>query len=390
MKTSVLFMIHNMNVGGTEKSLLSLLTNIDKEKYEVTILMLEKHGGYLNSIPNWVKKEYVKGYNNMKPIVMNPPLQTIKTFIKQGELIKGFKTLFSYINAKSTSMWLPFYKQALKNYPVKSYDIAIAYAGPSDFITYFIAEKINAPKKLQWIHFDVLKIKLNTNFGKIYYPKFDIINCVSENSKKEMQQVFPKIKNNIKVFNNIVNTREIKELSKKVNSFKYNYPGIKIVTLGRLSNEKGQQMIPKVVEKLKNDGYLFKWYCIGEGILLNELKREIKEKKIMDELILLGVKINPYPFLKDCDIYVQTSLHEGYGLTLHEAKLFNKPIITTNFQTAKEQIIHNKTGLIVDITSEGLYNGIKNIIDNPDKQKMFSENLLIENNKLSSNKKTVL
>ncbi len=206
-------MIHNMNVGGTEKSLLSLLSVLDKNKYDVTVLMLEKFGGYLKSIPNWVNVEYVSEYDKMKPIVMNPPLHTIKDFIKKGKLIKAVTTLYAYTQAKLSDNWVFFYKQVLKNYPIASYDIAVAYAGPSDFITYFIAERIKAPKKIQWIHFDVLKIKLNTNFGKMYYSKFDTINCVSENSKKEMQATFPELKDKIKVFHNIVNTQEILELA---------------------------------------------------------------------------------------------------------------------------------------------------------------------------------
>ena len=149
-------------------------------------------------------------------------------------------------------------------------------------------------------------------------------------------------------------------------------------------------MIPEVVEKLTNNGYRFKWYCIGEGVLKKELEYEIDKRNIQENLSLLGIQKNPYVWLKDCDLYVQTSLHEGYGLTIHEAKLFDKPIVTTNFTGVTEQIKDNLTGKIVAISSEGLYNGIKELLDNPNLQKTFSKNLRVENEKNNEEKIIVL
>ena len=374
-------MIHNMNVGGTEKSLLSLLSALDQSKYDVTVLMLEKYGGYLDDIPRWVKIKFVENYDQMKPIVMDPPIQTIKRLIKNKKYNIALETTISYLKAKSFNNWAYFYKQVLKNYTVESYDIAIAYAGPSDFITYFVSERIDAPKKIQWIHFDVLKIKLNKNFGEKYYPKFDLTNCVSKNAQIEMQQLFPEIKDKIGVFRNLVNKKEIIELSNKAESFTDNYKGIRILTLGRLYKEKGQQLIPKAVLELKNRGYDFKWYCIGDGSLRPELEKAIKIHNLQDNLILLGTKKNPYPFIKDCDIYVQTSLHEGYGLTLHEARILNKPIVSTKFKGVEEQINDGFNGITVDISFDGLYNGIKKLINDEQIRQKFINNLKSENDK---------
>src|SRR5690606_26644473 len=137
-------MLHDMNVGGTEKSFLTLLSVLPQEKYDVTVLLLEKFGAYLNLLPKWVNVEYVKGFSSMKNIIMDPPLQTIKYTLKKGRVLKALRLSIVYLKAKLSNNWIHFYKDVLKAYPkLEGYDTAVAYAGPSDFISYFIADKVN-------------------------------------------------------------------------------------------------------------------------------------------------------------------------------------------------------------------------------------------------------
>jgi len=152
-------MINTMNLGGTEKSLISLLSVMSRDKHDVTILMLEKYGELQYFIPKWVKIEYLQQYSNIKNIVSRPPLQTIMESIKRGRLFKASWLLIIYIIYKMSKNFDYFYYEALKNIKLNGkYDIAIAYAGPFDFISYFIVKKINAKIKVQWIHFDVSKV----------------------------------------------------------------------------------------------------------------------------------------------------------------------------------------------------------------------------------------
>ena len=169
-------MINTMNLGGTEKSLISLLSVMSPEKYDVTLLILEKHGELHDFIPNWVKVEYLNEYSSIKNIISKPPHKTIIEFLKRGRLIKVLKIFNIYVKYKISKNFDCFYYEVLKNYKtIEEYDIAIAYAGPFDFISYFIVKKINAKIKVQWIHFDVSKVISLATFGNKYYQYFDLL-----------------------------------------------------------------------------------------------------------------------------------------------------------------------------------------------------------------------
>src|SRR5699024_5545286 len=123
------------------------------------------------------------------------------------------------------------------------------------------------------------------------------------------------------VFENIVSAKELQYLAKDGESFSDGYHGLRIVTLGRLSKEKGPQLIPEVVKRLKEEGFRFRWYLIGDGNLRGAMEAIIKKLNIQNELVLLGAQTNPYAYLKDAEVYVQPSLTEGYGISLKEAQV---------------------------------------------------------------------
>lgn len=364
MKQNILFMIINMNIGGTEKALLNMLDEIDNTQYDITILMLEKYGGFLADIPNWINIEYVDEYKEIKKIYNNIPLRASKELIKQGKLNKGFNIGISHLIYKLTNDRSKYFKYILKDCKDIDieYDIAIAYAGPMDLISYYVINKVKAKKKIQWIHFDVTKIGIDKIYAEKLYSKFDKICVVSNEAKEKLDNLIPSLTPKTKVFHNIVPKNKILKMAEEGQGFDDEFDGIRLLTVGRLSKEKGQDMIMPVVAKLKSEGYKIKWYLVGDGNLRRECEKLIKKYGIEEECILLGSRSNPYPYMKQCDIYVQTSRHEGYCITLAEAKCFNNLIITTNFTGAKEHICNKKEGEIVDISDNGIYQGIKKII----------------------------
>ena len=192
--------------------------------------------------------------------------------------------------------------------------------------------------------------------------------------------MFPTTKHSTVVFRNQVSQTALQKKAAKGEGFSDNFTGMRIVTLGRLSKEKGQHMIPEVVSRLKNEGFTFRWYLIGDGNLRTVIEKSIANLKIEDQIILLGSKLNPYPYLKVCDLYVQTSLHEGYCITLHEAKVFGKPVVTTNFLSASNLIGNEVDGLIVDISKEGLYTGVKKLLEDDNLRKKLSGGILAQKN----------
>ncbi|PHC81492.1 glycosyl transferase [Bacillus wiedmannii] len=364
MKKRMLFMIINMNIGGTEKALLNMVAEIPKEKYEVTILMLEKKGDFLNFIPKGVRIEYVKGYEEMQYILNKPTRVVIADFIKQRKIVKALQLAVLYVISKIMKERSVIFKYCLQNYEdaYKNYDIAIAYAGPMDFISYFVANKVEARRKIQWIHFDIEKIFFNKHFVNKVYKKFQHVFVVSDVGKMKLTQTVPELINKAETFLNIISPEMICKMANEGIGFADDFEGVRILTVGRLSIEKGQDLTISVLARLKEAGFNVRWYCIGDGKERGMYEKLVKNYDVQGDYIFLGAVSNPYPFMKQCDLYVQPSRHEGYCITLAEARCFNNPIISTDFTGASEQIIHNHNGLIVQFDEQQMYDSIVQIL----------------------------
>ena len=367
----------NMNIGGTEKALLTMLNEMDRRKYDITLFMLEEYGGFLNQIPDGIKVIYLKEYKKLKKFINDPPQLVVVELIKKRKVIEGLSLLVIYIISKLIKDISIYYKYILRNVDIlnEEYDIAIAYAGPMDFISYFVINKIKSKKRVQWIHFDITKIGFNVNFAKKIYDKFDKVFVVSNEGKDKLINFLPSLKDKTEVFFNIISCKMIEKMSYEGEGFSDDFDGTRILTVGRLSKEKGQDLIIPVLKKLKENGYKVRWYCIGDGPERNEYEKIVEELNIKDDFIFLGSKLNPYKYMKECDIYVQPSKHEGYCITLGEARCFNNPIVTTNFTGANEQIVNENTGLVCEISEEGIYKAIKKLLDDNDIYELIKNNL---------------
>ncbi|MDR7073362.1 glycosyltransferase [Fictibacillus barbaricus] len=385
MKKKILFMVINMNVGGTEKALLNMISEMPREEFDITILMLEKYGGFLDLIPKDVQVKYLEGYNKIKPILNKPPKTTAWNLINEGKVLNGLYLLILHFTSKLIKDRSIIFKYILKNIPdfKNDFDIAVAYAGPMDFISYFIVKKIKAKKKIQWIHFDITKIGFNKHFASKIYNKFDQIFVVSKEAKNKLINAVPTIKGKTDIFFNMVSKNEVFKQSKEGTGFNDNFEGERILTVGRLTNEKGQDLAIKVLVRLIKNGYNVRWYCLGEGSSRTEYEKLIAENNLQNNFILLGSNPNPYPFIDQCDIYVQPSRYEGYCISLIEARILKKPIVTTNVNGVNEQIKNGVTGLVVKIDENELYVAVSKLLKDHKLRNILCSNLLDESIKSS-------
>ncbi|MRH42705.1 glycosyltransferase [Aquibacillus halophilus] len=384
----ILFMVSSMSIGGVEKSLLSLFSIISKETYSITLLLLEKNGGFLKHVPDWVRVEEVDWYRNLKPIIMQPPQKTIASLYYNKKFHKIIPFIWSYIISKKLNNRYLYYNHVFKNIPKHEvkYDIAISYQGPTDILDFFIATKVTAKKKISWIHFDVTQHSINKKLYKNLYRIYDKLFVVSSQAEIKLKELIPSVEGKTEVFMNIISEELIREMSTVNVDFSDEYGGFKIVTVGRLSKEKGQDIAIKVLADLRENGYNVNWYCVGEGSAREEYENLINGYNLNNHFFLLGEKDNPYPYIKNADIYVQPSRHEGYCLTLAEAKCLYKPIVVTNFTGANEQIDNGLNGLIVSCDVQELYETIKFLIDNPNQKELLTTNLKSKN-AITTNKK---
>ncbi|WP_455682152.1 glycosyltransferase, partial [Thomasclavelia sp.] len=361
-----LFVIESLNLGGAEKSLVTLLNLLDYEKYDVDLQLFTYGGDFEKLLPKNVKLlptlEYFEycniSYQNFIKKIKKP-----KMFVSQ--LRYSIKLRTGRFNNIEKSVFLWTFSKYRFRFTKKKYDVAIAYA--QGVPTFYVADKVNAKKKIGWINATYIpKGKYNTYINN-YYKKFDYINCVSESVKIQFCNTFPNQVGKEVIIKDILdysfNKKMLQLPSDVYKEFDKNCQLI-ILTVGRMCFHKGYDLAVEACRILKEKKIEFKWYVIGNGDKREFIERKIIEYKLQNNFILLGAKGNPYPYFKACDIYVQTSRHEGFGITLAEARMFNKPIVTTKFDAVYSQIIPNKNGLIVEISGEAIADGIIKMINN--------------------------
>lgn len=365
MKKKIFFLLNTMNVGGVEKALLGLLSIIPLDKYEIHVGFLQAKGGYMEYLPPHIHIHEINIFRKYWRIINDPPIPIIKNFFLKGDIIEAFIHLLLYIHFKLTKNRYYFYKWILRHEPKlsKQYDVAIAFAGLSQAIDYYICEKINAPIKCGWIHFDITKFGIDKGMTRRLYQQYQKIFIVSQTAKEKFDSIFPEFKNKTEVFYNIVSKEQVKELAIKGPTFTDNFQGIRILTVGRLSAEKGQDIAIQALKFLIEKGYNAKWYFIGDGKLRKECELLAARLDITDYVEFLGTKTNPYGYMNDCDIYMQPSRHEGFCITLAEALCFQKPIVATNFTGAEEQLASRKNGIITKMSASDISEGIIKVLN---------------------------
>ncbi len=353
----VAILLSSMQTGGIEKVSIEFMRRLT-EYFDVTLFLRTNKGELLSDIP---KEVQVKGL----------PKKTFKGELKR--LLKRFR-IFSFTYYLLKYIWASRIK---KNFVLSSkisakligeisndeFDLAINYHGMHMSDISDVLYRIKAKKKIAFIHgdHDFHGDNIISSMNK-EYNKFDKIFCVSLFTKNRFIKDFPLVETKTEVYYNPINTKEIIEKSKEDCEFQFDKNIINIVTVGRVSKEKGQDLIPPSAKLLKAKGYNFKWYIVGDGSDRERIENLVKENKVNFEVIFCGNQLNPYPFIKNSDIYVQPSYSEGYSLTLAEAGILGKVIIATKDCGIKEEIEDKKSGLIVEPKVITISAGIENII----------------------------
>lgn len=364
MKKKLLFVMNNMNCGGAEQALLSLLKTMDYSRYDVDLYLFKHEGMFLSRLPDEVQLlPEPSGYSYFDMSVKQAVLSCMRggmprlaiARLKAGYLFRAEKNAAR----REQRMWKHL-SQALPELN-KEYDAAIGYLEKSP--AYYVIEKVRARTKIGFIHNDYNKLGMDARMDIPYFKQLDLIVTVSEQCVRILQDNFPQFTDKIKLMHNIISPKAIIDLSLAEQPPKKE--GLTIVSVGRLNPQKGFEIAVEACARLVEDGYPIRWYIIGEGMERGRLEQLIAAKGLEQAVILTGAMENPYPYMKHCDIYVQTSLFEGRCLTVTEAKILHKPIVSTNFTVIYDQLTHEENGLIVGMNGAEVYEGIKRLLDDP-------------------------
>lgn len=366
----VLISSFDMEVGGVERSLISMLNNFDYDNNEVDLMLYSHTGDFMPLLTDKVNllnedKKYATFRKSIGQTIKegNVSLGITRVLSKGIAKIKGKRNnLSEYGIYQMQLMWkysLPFLPKL-----DKEYDVAISYLWPH----YFIAEKVKAKKKIAWIHTDYSTIETDILMDLRMWDKFDFIMAVSEECKNAFLKKYPSLRNKVKVMENITSPEFIKKMADEdIEESIKNDNSFKVCSVARLSHAKGIDNAVKALKILHDRGLTnIKWYVVGYGGDEDIIKNLIKDNNLEDSFILLGKKINPYPYMKVCDIYVQPSRYEGKAVTVGEAQILGKPVVITNYTTARSQVRENIDGYICELSANGIADGIEKLYKNKD------------------------
>lgn len=357
----VLFFIPNLMHGGAEKVLVNLVNNLDKSKYDITLQTIFDEG---------VNKKYLN--NNIR----------YKYVFKK--LFRGSTTIFKLFRPEF------LYKKIIED----KYDIAISYLeGPTARI---MSGCPYDSKIITWIHTTMNDKKVfssgfrNYNESKKCYEKFNKIVCVSNSVKKNFIEISELYSKDIAVLYNTNETDYILERSNEyVKDIDFDKDIINVCSVGKIIGIKGYDRLARVHKRLIYEGLKHHIYILGIGEDQGKIEKYLKDNKLDDTFTFIGFRDNPYKYVAKCDLYVCSSLREGFSTAVTESLIVGTPVVSTLCSGAYELLgKNNKYGIVVENSEEGIYQGLKEMIANKDRLKYY-EDKSKERGKLFSKEKTV-
>ena len=356
-KIKILFRHRSMEMGGVEKVMLSLLNNLDKEKFDMTVLLSLNQGELRNEFPHHVRKIYL--VDGKEDLSTNPVLQKVQLLQRKWKLEKFRK------NPEKID------REILKN----EFDVEIAMTY-NDFDPVLNSSNKNS-KKIGWFHSEIDLPKLQPLVPQILeqFPQFDHMVYCSEKIMQIMHRSYPNLKYPPEsVIINAVPVDEIRKKSEeKIPDFK-DRPAF--VSVGRLHSRKGFHKLMDAHHRLLKEGFGHSVVIIGHGEELPNLLIQQKNLGVAETFILAGNKMNPYPYIKNADFFIMPSESEAWPLVISEALILQKPIIATRVGDVELMIEDDKTGHLIRYDTSEIYEAMKKFLTDEKFVQNIKENLI--------------
>lgn len=345
-KIKVLFRHRSMEMGGVEKVILSLLNNLDREKFDITLMVSLYQGELRDKVPAHIR--YIKINKGREDFSKNPFINKIQLLLR-GLRIKSLQQFPKIID---------------RIYLDEKYDVEIA-SSYTDFEA-VLSSPDKTSKKIGWFHSDITFPKLQPAVPKILHqiPQFDYFIFGSQQTNDILNETYPglKIPDN-KVILNAIPIDEIKlKAEEYIPDFETENPVF--VSVGRLHSRKGYHKLIEVHARLIKDGFPHKIIIIGDGEEKENLQRLAEKLEVEKSFVLLGSLLNPYPYVKHADFFIMPSESEGWPLIIADTLILQKPIISTAVGGIPEMITHNKNGILIDYDADEIYNAMKEFMIN--------------------------
>lgn len=376
----LLFVINTLGHAGAETALMELLRHLPPEEYEVDLYVLMNQGEMVSQLPEHVR-------------LLNRRYSEKSVLSREGKRALWGQILRAMAVRASVLRCLPYLAKnfcamaaAGKIRPDKllwrvmseggmridaRYDLAVAYLEGGS--AYFVAEHVNAAKKAAFIHVDYERAGYTRDLDRNCYLKFDRVFPVSDEVRASFLKVYPECEAVTEVFHNLVNQEEIRRKALLPGGFSDDFDGPRILTVGRLTAQKAIEVSVEAMKLLKDGGIRARWYVLGEGEERNRLEERIHKLGLKEDFLLLGAVDNPYPYIRQADLYVHASRFEGKSIAIQEAQTLGRPILVSDCSGNREQVEHNVDGLLCSLTPEGICGGIRELLEDGELRRRLGE-----------------
>lgn len=342
IKKKILIVVPSFSIGGTIVSLNSLLSLIDKDRYDIDVFALSRDGEYLNRLPNCTVLPENVWLSH-----------TAKSLGSLGNAINKILRVIRVICRKANLSIVPFLcRLADKQFNFNQYDTVVCYVeSVANVVCHYPAKR-----RVAWIHCDYKRhLSLIKRDETKVYEAYDKVVCVSEFAKGVFVECIPSMASKTVAIHNVINVEDIKQkAAEPIDDVRFKTDNFTIVSAGRLDPVKQFHLIPQLAADIKKrTGKKFVWYIIGGdsgfATYVENIRLDIERLGISEQVILLGEKNNIYPYMAKADLYVSTSLSESFPLVINEAKALGIPIVSNNFGSVAESVENGVDGFIASL-----------------------------------------
>lgn len=366
----VLFVINTLGGAGAEKALLELLKRFTPDQYEVDLYILLEQGELISQVPEYVN---ILNRNYTAESVLSADgkrtlhRKVFRRLFTYGALFKNIPYLAGNAAAMLRKkeiradklLWRVMSDGGMKL--KQNYDMAVAYLEGGS--TYFVHDHVTAEKKFAFLHVDYKYAGYTRELDLDCYLDFDRIFTVSGEVKAVFDEVYPECRNKTLVFHNLIDREEISRKAELFGGFDDAYTGKRILTVGRLTAQKAYEVSIDAMKILKDQGVKVRWYVLGEGELRNKLQRKIDSLGLREDFILFGAVENPYPYYKQCDLYVHATRFEGKSIAIQEAQVLGCTILVSDCSGNREQVENGTDGVLCPLSSEEISRNIAALLN---------------------------
>ncbi len=361
-------------------AMLEFLKKLDRTKYEISLYVMMEQGELSGDLPPdirvlnrrlsncsvWGRR----GRSRMAVTVLTSYFRNGNYMEKLAGLVKNLVQMMKIGRVQIDKLCWSMVAEGAHRFE-ESFDLVIAWMEGG--ASYYAAKYVKAERKAAFIHIDYESAGYTLDMDQGCWEQFGRIFAVSEEVRESFARLYPQYEKRTFVFPNIIDAEKIRWKAQEPGGFSDDYDGLRLLTVGRLTYQKGYDIAVQAMSLLKKEGYKIRWYVLGEGEERKRLEKQIAALGLEKDFRLLGQVENPYPYYKQADLYVHATRYEGKSIAVQEAQILGCAVIVSDCPGNREQLVNGKDGILCRLDPEEIAGSIAGLLKDRTKRAVFKK-----------------